>query len=178
MCAYEMGAKLIIIDADILSMFAKTDTTDVLVEFLGREHTATTPAIVDELSVPLQHGYTFPLRIFSHIPVVSVNEQVRREYRQMRAKEASLGRGELEAIAFCKIREALFATNDLLARKFAQKQGVNVISLQAILRGLWMCGVRSKAEVREILEQIKKVDRLKVSPEVEAEIFDPDMHNE
>jgi len=64
-----------------------------------------------------------------------------------------------------------YATNDSLARKLAQDQGVQVISLQAILRGLWLSGMQSKAEVRELLERIKKADYLEVPPEVELEIF-------
>jgi len=67
--------------------------------------------------------------------------------------------------------EQLFATNDSAARRFAQDQGVQVISLQAILRGLWLSGTRSKGEVKELLERIKKADYLEVPPEVEMEIF-------
>jgi hypothetical protein len=48
---------------------------------------------------------------------------------------------------------------------------VQVISLQAILRGLWLSGTRSKREVKELLERIKKADYLEVPPEVETEIF-------
>lgn len=48
---------------------------------------------------------------------------------------------------------------------------MQVISLQAILRGLWLSGMQSKAEVRELLERIKKADYLEVPPEVELEIF-------
>ena len=49
--------------------------------------------------------------------------------------------------------------------------GKRVISLQAILRGLWLSGMQSKAEVRELLKRIKDADYLEVSPEVELEIF-------
>jgi hypothetical protein len=45
-------------------------------------------------------------------------------------------------------------TNDRVARMFARDQGVQVISLQALLRGLWMSGVHSKDEVRVLLERI------------------------
>lgn len=48
---------------------------------------------------------------------------------------------------------------------------MQVISLQAILRGLWLSGTRSKAEVKELLERIKKADYLEVPPEAEMEIF-------
>jgi predicted nucleic acid-binding protein len=82
-----------------------------------------------------------------------------------------LGRGELEAIALCKTEGALFATNDLVARQFALGQGVRTISLQAILRGLWVTGICSKTEVRELLAHIKRADRLEVTHGVETEIF-------
>jgi len=39
------------------------------------------------------------------------------------------------------------------------------------LRGLWVTGVCSKSEVRELLEHIKRADRLEVPSEVETEIF-------
>jgi hypothetical protein len=44
----------VVVDADILSMFAKADAVDVLRDFLGRERIAMTPAIRAEVSAPLQ----------------------------------------------------------------------------------------------------------------------------
>ena len=163
---------MIIIDADILSIFAKVDAVDILKEFLGEERVAMTPAIRDEISIPLQYGYEFPKAVLSQIPVVPLTGQAWQEYEGLRAKGFSLGKGELEAIAFCKAEKALFATNDSAARKFAQEHGVQVISLQALLRGLWQSGIRSKAEVRELLEHIKEADYLEVPTEVEVEIFE------
>jgi len=68
----------------------------------------------------------------------------------------------------------VFATNDLVVRRFALAQGVSVLSLQAILRGWWASGVYSKPEVSVLLERIKRADRLEVSLEVASEIFDED----
>lgn len=163
-----------IIDADILSMFAKVDAVDVLEGFLGKGRVAMTPAIRDEISTPLQYGYTFPKAVLSRIPIIPLTGHAWQEYERLWTIGLSLGKGELEAIAFCRAEEALFATNDSAARKFAQAQGVQVISLQAILRGLWLTGVRSKAGVKELLEDIKKADYLEVPPEVEMEIFGED----
>lgn len=168
-----MTGMKVIIDTDILSMFAKVGAVDVLEGFLEKGRVAMTPAIRDEISIPMQYGYTFPGEVLSRIPVVPLTEQVWREYERLWATMGfSLGKGELEAIAFCRVEGALFATNDSAARKFAQDQNVQVVSLQAILRGLWVSGMRSKAEVKELLEHIKKADYLKVPPEVEVEIFE------
>jgi hypothetical protein len=58
-----------------------------------------------------------------------------------------------------------------VARRFARDQGVEVLSLQALLRGLWVSGVHSKDEVRALLERIKTADALEVPSEVEMGIF-------
>ena len=105
------------------------------------------------------------------MPVTPLTEQIWHEYERLWALRPSLGKGELQAIAFCKAEGAFFMTNDRVARMFARDQGVQVISLQALLRGLWMSGVHSKDEVRVLLERIKAADALEVPPEVEMEIF-------
>ncbi|MGQ9553593.1 MAG: hypothetical protein ACUVWR_05720 [Anaerolineae bacterium] len=161
----------VIIDTDILSMFAKANAVDVLTEFLGATRVAIVPAIRDEISIPLQYGYEFPKLVLSQIPVVRLTEQAWDECERLRASGTSLGKGELEAVALCKTERALFVTNDVVARKLAQGQGVQVASLQAILRGLWQSGLRSKVEVKRLLARIKEADYLEVSLEAEREIF-------
>jgi predicted nucleic acid-binding protein len=163
---------IVIIDTDILSMFAKVDAVAMLGQLLGPDRVATTPAIRDEIAVPLQYGYEFPLRALVQTAIAPLPGRAWLEYERLRATGAALGRGELEAIAFCKTEGAVFATNDLVARRFALAEGVYVLSLQAILRGLWESGVCSKPDVHVLLERIKRADRLEVSLEVESEIFD------
>jgi predicted nucleic acid-binding protein len=161
----------VVIDTDILSMFAKVDGIGILMDFFGSGRAVMTPSIRDEISIPLQYGYAFPNSVLSQIHVIPLSGQAWEEHERLRTIGASLGKGELEAVAICKTEGMLFATNDVIARKFAQDQGVQVISLQAILRGIWQSGLRSKAEVRELLERVRKADNLEVAPEVEIEIF-------
>lgn len=167
-----MTGTMVILDADILSMFAKVDAVQLLGELFGKERVAMTPAIRDEISVPLQYGYRFPQAVLSQIPVVLLTRRAWQYHEEWWATGASLGKGELEGMAFCRAEAALFATNDSAARAFAQREGVHVLSLQAILRGLWRSGMRSSEEVWKLLERIKKADGLEVPPEVELEIFD------
>jgi predicted nucleic acid-binding protein len=168
----------ILIDTDILSMFAKAHAVATLVAFLGQAHVAVTPGIRDEIAAPLRYGYTFPREVLSQVPVVLFTERVWQAYERVWAMDSSLGKGELEAIAWCRVEPALFVTNDTKARQFAEQQGVTVISLQALLRGLWRSGTQSKAEVQALLERIKEADQLVVPPEVEREIFDEENDNE
>ncbi len=152
-------------------MFAKAGALALLGQLFGRDRLATTPAIRDEIAVPLQYGYTFPLQVLAETAIAPLSNRAWLEHERLRTPGAALGRGELEAIAFCKTEGAVFITNDLVARRFALAQGVRVLSLQAILRGLWESRVCSKPEVRAVLERIKRTDRLAVSLEVESEIF-------
>jgi predicted nucleic acid-binding protein len=161
----------IVIDTDILSMFAKAGAMEVLGAFLGQGRLVMTPAIHDEITAPLQYGYTYPTTVLAQVPVEPLTAQVWQEYERLWALRSSLGKGELQAIAFCKAEGTLFVTNDGVARRFAREQGVQVLTLQAIMRGLWLSGVRSKDEVQAFLERIKEADALEVPPEVEREIF-------
>lgn len=166
-----MSRTKIVIDTDILSMFAKVGAVHMLGTFFGQGRLLMTPAIHDEITAPLQYGYTYPTEVLAQVPVAPLSEQIWREYERLWALRSSLGKGELQAIAFCKAEDALFLTNDRVARRFARDQGVQVLSLQALLRGLWVSGVQSKDEVRALLERIKVADALEVPSEVETEIF-------
>lgn len=88
---------MIIFDTDILSMFAKIDAVDLLKQLFG-EKAAITPKIRDEISVPLEYGYTFPLKVISSIKTVPLSNQALEEYIKLQGN-FSLGKGELEAIA-------------------------------------------------------------------------------
>lgn len=161
---------MVVFDTDILSMFAKIDAI-YLLKRLFNEKIVITSKIRDEISVPLEYGYTFPLKVISTIRTVPLTNHTLEEYARLQ-ENLSLGKGELEAIAYCKTEKCIFATNDIKARQFAKCEGVSVISLQAILRALWKKKIKSKEEVKQILEKIKDTDNLTVSRDVEKAIFD------
>jgi predicted nucleic acid-binding protein len=161
---------MIVFDTDILSMFAKIDAIHLLKQLFGKK-VVMTPKVRDEISAPLEYGYTFPFKALSAIKTIPLTAEALSEYARLQ-ENLSLGRGELEAIAYCKVKKCALATNDAKAREFAEMEGISVISLQAILKALWKKGLKSKGEVRQILERIKEADNLGVSKEVEKEIFE------
>ncbi|MCK4735650.1 MAG: hypothetical protein KAT65_24560 [Methanophagales archaeon] len=159
----------IIFDTDILSMFAKIDEVYLLKRLFG-DKVVITSKIRDEISAPLEYGYTFPLKVLSTIKTVPLSKEAIEEYARFQWS-LNLGKGELEAIAYCKMEKWTFATNDGRAREFAKIEGIQVFSLQAILKALWKKKLKSKSEVKQILERIKKADNLAVSKEIEKGIF-------
>lgn len=160
---------IIVIDTDILSMFAKVDAIDIL-KRLFKDRIVITLKIRDEISIPLEYGYTFPLNVISKIKTVPLTSSALKEYERL-SENWTLGKGELEAISYCKTENGIFLTNDKKARDIAKSEGVRVISLQAVLRALWKAGIVTKEETKRLLERVKEVDNLYISPESEAEIF-------
>ena len=160
---------MVVIDTDILSMFAKIDAIDTLKK-LFKDRIVMTPRIRDEVSIPLEYGYVFPLNVISKIETVTLSPFVLKEYERL-SENWTLGRGELEAISYCKSENCISLTNDRKAQELAKKEGVRVITLQAVLRALWKTGVKTKEETIKILDMIKEADNLYISPESEEEIF-------
>ncbi|MGD2250465.1 MAG: hypothetical protein PVF58_18875 [Candidatus Methanofastidiosia archaeon] len=150
-------------------MFAKIDNIDIL-NLLFNEKVVITPGIRDEILAPIIYGYTYPLKVVSAIKTVTLTHEALQEYLKSQ-EDVTLGRGEIEAIAYCKAKKCTFVTNDIKARKLAETKGVPVISLQALLKSLWKKKLKTKEEVREIFEMIKKADNLLMSKKDEKEIF-------
>lgn len=151
-------------------MFAKIDAIGLLNLLFG-DRIVMTPRVRDEISAPLDYGYTFPLKVISTIRTVTLSNEVLEKYVRFQ-ENICLGKGELEAIAYCKIENCIFVTNDMKAREFAETEGISIISLQAILKALWKKKLKTRKEVKEILERIMEADNLIIDREIEKEIFE------
>lgn len=128
--------KIIVFDTDILSMFAKAKALDILLSLLPNFKFCITPRIKEELSAPLQYGYSFPQQIFDKFEVVIPTEDEHLEYENLETLYPFLGRGELEAISIAKIRKCIFATNDSRAFEIALEQKIDAVNIHTILKGL------------------------------------------
>jgi len=91
---------MIVFDTDILSMFAKIDAIDLL-KRLFDDKIVMTPKIRDEVYVPFEYGYSFPFKVFSKIATAPLANLALKEYERLQEK-LTIGKGELEAIAYCK----------------------------------------------------------------------------
>ena len=121
---------VIVFDTDILSMFAKVDEVYLLKQLFG-DKAVMTPKIRDEISAPLEYGYTFPLKVLSTIKTVPLSKEAIDEYVRFQGN-LNLGKGELEAIAYCKTEKSTFATNDERAREFAKGEDVSIFPISFI----------------------------------------------
>jgi len=129
-----------------------------------------TPAIMQEISAPIDYGYAFPHAVITTIQPVQMNDEAIAHYRIL-SRYKKLGKGECEAIAYCKSTSSLFITNDRQARETAVQYGVAVISLPALLRVIIKKEIRTRDEVKVMLNTMKKIDNLRLDPRVEKAIF-------
>lgn len=155
--------KALILDSDISSAFAKIKRLDLLMGLFSKHSVFITPRILEELSVPLDYGYTFPLDIFSRLDVLYPTEVENDAYQEMFAANRSLGRGELEAICLCESRGYVFSSMDSAALRFAVTLNVETLELHSILRALWKSGMKSKDEVKAIIRELEDKDNTRIN---------------
>ncbi|KHD07937.1 hypothetical protein PN36_04555 [Candidatus Thiomargarita nelsonii] len=82
-----------------------------------------------------------------------------------------LNRGECEAIALAKNRQALLLCNDKRAIRYCQQEGIESINLPYLLRLFWTRKILSKAQVKHLIERMEQVENLVLKQTVYAKIF-------
>jgi predicted nucleic acid-binding protein len=142
----------------------------ILLKTLFNNKIAITPRIREEILIPLEYGYIFPYEIIDNIKLVTIGEVTFQRYI-MYCINTQFGKGELEAIAYCKINSCIFATNDSKARDFAKREDVTILSLQAILKAIWKKGLKSKNDILLMIQEIERVDNLKIKKEIIRDII-------
>jgi len=160
---------MFILDTDILSIFAKSGEIPLLHELFG-DDMGMTPAVMQEISAPIDYGYEFPHAVINTIKSVQMNNEAIAHHHIL-SQNKKLGKGECEAIAYCKSTSSQFITNDRKARETAIQFQVTYISLPALLRVLILKKIRTKDEVRTLLNKMKKNDHMILDPIVENTIF-------
>ncbi|OGW37568.1 MAG: hypothetical protein A2Y97_00615 [Nitrospirae bacterium RBG_13_39_12] len=154
--------RIIIFDTDILSMFAKAKALDVLFNLLKNFKLCITSRIKEELSAPLEYGYSFPQQIFDKFEVVVPTKEEHSEYENLEVLYPFLGKGELEAISIVKIRKCVFATNDSKAFEIALEQKTDVVNVHTILKALLERKILNKADLRNFIEKLELADNTKI----------------
>lgn len=154
--------KVIILDADMASVFAKIKRLELLKRLFSKHRIVITPEIYEELTTSLDCGYTFALDIFRYLEVLYPSEEENEEYQKLLIEKRTLGKGELEAISIGRRKGYIFSSIDAVALRFAEENGVATLGLHSILRSLWESGMQSKDEVVEIVKEIEKKDNTRI----------------
>lgn len=150
---------MILVDNNILSTFAKVGRLALLFKVTA-EVLYISPNVRDELQQGLQAGHTvlqavFDLVASGKLRVVSLTEEDQQRTAQIPFTSA---KGEADSLAYCLGHQAIFVTNDQRAYKRGIQLGVACIRLATLLRSLWVSGVLTKEEVRELIDEIERAE--------------------
>jgi predicted nucleic acid-binding protein len=155
---------VLIIDTDASSVLAKGELVEETLKLFKNHEVVITPKIEEELEKPLEHGYKYPNKILDKIHPGNPTEEERKQYRR-RLDEQPVDKGELEAITVAESRDAIFFTMDQAAAKYAEKQEVQNLSFNNLVKLLNQEKIISKKELKESIKTIEQKDNRKINIE-------------
>jgi len=148
---------LVIIDCDIASTFAKIDRIDLLKRIFSKSDLCITNLVYAELLRARSVGFSFPDLIFSSIRLISIKEEEIQDFKSF-IENKKIHTGEAEGLAIAKGRDAVFLTNDSLAVRFCEENGIKVMDLKDILILSAKKRIVDKKEMSNILREIEIKD--------------------
>lgn len=149
----------IVCDTDVLSAFAKIDGLELITELFSKHKIVTSNGVYEELIFIKQAGYEFVDRIINFVEIISMDDKEQEKYHSF-LSSTSFGKGELQCISICISRKYPFITNDKKAKHFAQKNDVIAWDIPDIMKALWKTEIRSKGEVKAIMENLEIKDMM------------------
>lgn len=152
---------MLIIDTDAASVLAKGELIEETLNLFDNHEVVITPKIEEELEKPIEHGYNYPNQIFDKINTKSPTEEERKQYREW-FDEQSVDKGELEAIAIAESRDAIFFTMDQAANRYAEKQDVQTLAFNNLVKLLHEKEIISKEDLKNSIELIEQKDNRKI----------------
>lgn len=145
-----------VFDADVLSTFAKIKKLNLLKRLFGKSQLLIPPAVLSDLArskSPLVKA-VIESKLFQH---ATLGRQESGLAKGIDSKK-NLGRGEIECIAICKVRNFIFVTNDNKAIELAEAININTIDLETILYSLK--NLVNKNQLKQIIYDIETKDKV------------------
>jgi len=150
-------SKGVILDTNVLSLFAKIDRLDLLDSLASsaREEIKLyiTPALQDELEVGIERGIEYLKDVIMLVKVgklhiLALNHADKLLIESLPTK---LNLGEAEAIALCSRLSLAFITHDGKAFNYCKRMGIACTRLTTLLDSLKAVNVLTEAEIDEML---------------------------
>lgn len=120
---------LVLLDTTILTNLALVGLTSIPIELWGNE-AATTAEVLEEYAAGVE-ALKLPRENWTHLKIIALSSDEQILGIRMFSK---LGMGEHSCLAVSMIRGAMLATDDQLARRAAENQGVGLIGTVGILK--------------------------------------------
>lgn len=155
---------MVLIDTDILSAFAKIERLDLLFQIFKGRPVCIAPSVFQEICNGVNDGYSSLKDILNlvHSKEIRILPLTETEIMERLSLPQSLGAGEMDSLLICKHRGLLLATNDKKVIKFCEDKGIRYIALNALLRMVWKNSILTKEEVKALIAEIEKKDRITI----------------
>ena len=164
---------LVISDTNILSSFAAGEALYLLFRLFPNTRIHIPPAAQDELRTGLVYGQQHLKAVLQAIDgdKLKVMHLSKEEQQLAQKLPKKLNAGECEAIALSKNRKGRLLSNDKRAVRYCRRNDIKVVDLPLLLRLLWTRDIISQEEVKALLEKMRDVENLQLSPHALAIIF-------
>lgn len=146
-----------VIDADILSTFAKLKRVGLLKKLFHNSQLLMPPAVDREIKEAIRLGYDLDVK---YIKKVKLTKEERRVVREWRNSRRFIGLGELECVAIAYKRSLIILSNDRRIKKEARSLNLLYLNLPMLLRMLWKNKVVSKNDIIRLIDEIKSKDKI------------------
>ena len=148
---------MLILDCDIASTLAKVDKIDLLSKVFSHSKIYITISVYTELIRAKRAGFSFPDKIFTNIPLITMNSDDLIFFQKF-SQYNYIHFGEAEGVSICKNRGAIFLTNDSQVVKFCMKNNIKVLNLKDFLVLVAIKKIITFSEMNELIRQIEEKD--------------------
>ena len=140
---------LVLLDTTILTNFALVGLTSIPRDLWGTR-AATTVEVLEEYAAVVEAA-KLPREDWTHLKTITLSSEEQVLGIKMFPK---LGRGERSCLAVANVRGAILATDDQLARRAAQYQGIELIGAIGILKTCVQSRLLSPIDTQLKLEEM------------------------
>jgi predicted nucleic acid-binding protein len=146
----------IIVDTTTLSNFLLINRLDILAVVVGE--ICTTEQVMEEIKMCTVRNVLSEVDL-SHVEIIYLTEEDKSLFSRL---NEMFGKGEASCLAVCMSRDLKILTDDMDARKFAQRTGIPVSGTIGVLVSATEKGIISRMEADDLLS--KMIDKGFYSP--------------
>lgn len=139
-----------------MSALAKADELEILEMVFPNRKFQITEYVRDELDRSKQEGFAFPDEIFEFCGITTLNEDELKVYES--TESLTISKTDMKNLIIARSRDIPLLTNDSKLYRKAVKKGVKVYDLKQILKVIYLEGLVSKNELKEIVGKIEEKD--------------------
>ncbi len=144
------------VDTDILSAFAKVGGMKYLKALF--QDINISQSIYEELTRAKRAGYPYLDDILTKVEILLLSENEFKDFRNLLESHNDLHEGECQLISLCKSRDAILITNDKVVKKYCEKNCIDFLDMEDILRALKLNKILNREQLKKLIEDIEKKD--------------------